>query len=128
MDTHIKKALQDDWVDVLRWYRISEVKSGIGAVFRGARGAARSINEYQVQEAILHARGAALKSAPKEAPAETPSPETTAEERARISAEVMAGFVRGRETSSRVEERASGADVDQMISETLEGDCEGGVE
>lgn len=66
MDANVKDALCDDWCDRLSKYTLDEIRLGVSDVFDEARGKLRSINEVQVEVAILHRHAHLVASLPSE--------------------------------------------------------------
>lgn len=92
MDKNVKRALCDDWCDRLEQYELQEVRDGVAKVFEDAKGKLRSINEFQVQEAIMAQHARDLAALPKVHKELTPTPEQTDEEKARIDELVKNAF------------------------------------
>ena len=106
MDSHIKDQVTNDWCDVLCKYTLQEVRDGIADVFDAAGGKLRSINEYQVQEAIKKNRSKEFQSLPKQAAPEPERKPATKEEAAQALRD--AGFEideNGRITEERAKAR-----------------------
>ncbi len=90
MDAGIKDALRRDWVSRLEKYELQEVKAGIDRLFHEAHGQLRSVNEHQVEAAILANRSEEFARLPK-GPEPAPDPNrrrVTAEEATEILAAV----------------------------------------
>ena len=85
MSKQMKDDLCDDWCSVLSKYPLEEVQQGINDVFMEVGGKLRSINEFQVEAAILKEHQRQVSKLPKQAEEPEPerdfSPETVAERR-----------------------------------------------
>ena len=92
MDTNVKDALKSDWCDRLERYTLQEVRNGISAVFEAARGRLRSINEFEVEAAIMERHRRELSALPSVHDELNRRPEPTDEEKERINAIVKAQF------------------------------------